>query len=71
VRKLGGIPLVLNQCNIDDNNPYIREYAIFALRNLLINNSENQKLVKELEPIEPVQNDILGEIGIITELGNN
>jgi hypothetical protein len=21
VRKLGGIPLILNQCNIDDNNP--------------------------------------------------
>lgn len=21
VRELGGIPLILNQCNIDDNNP--------------------------------------------------
>ncbi|CAG8807067.1 29294_t:CDS:2, partial [Racocetra persica] len=71
VRRLGGISLVLNQCNIDDNNPYIREHAIFALRNLLINNSENQKLVKELEPIAPVQNDVLSEIGIRTELGND
>ncbi|CAG8766906.1 7132_t:CDS:10, partial [Cetraspora pellucida] len=71
VRRLGGILLVLNQCNIDNNNPYIREHAIFALRNLLINNSGNQKLVKELEPIAPVQNDVLSEIGIRTELGNN
>ncbi|KAF0354774.1 Essential cytoplasmic protein Ctr86 [Gigaspora margarita] len=70
VRKLGGIPLILNQCNIDDNNPYIREHAIFALRNLLINNSENQKLVKELEPIAPVQTDVLSEIGIKAQLEN-
>ncbi|RIB16576.1 spinocerebellar ataxia type 10 protein domain-containing protein [Gigaspora rosea] len=70
VRRLGGIPLILNQCNIDDNNPYIREHAIFALRNLLINNSENQKLVKELEPIAPVQTDVLSEIGIKAQLEN-
>jgi len=69
VRKLGGIPLILNQCNIDDNNPYIREYAIFAIRNLLIRNPENQKLVEQLVPIETVQHPDLQDAGIITELG--
>ncbi|CAB4442970.1 unnamed protein product [Rhizophagus irregularis] len=71
VRELGGIPLILNQCNIDDNNPYIREYAIFALRNLLINNPENQKLVEQLTPIETVQHPALQDVGIMTELGQD
>ncbi|CAG8738829.1 1283_t:CDS:2, partial [Acaulospora morrowiae] len=71
VRKLGGIPLILNQCNIDDNNPFIREQAIFALRNLLIDNPDNQKLINELKPIETVQNDILREIHVKTELGKD
>ncbi|CAG8644016.1 15046_t:CDS:2, partial [Racocetra fulgida] len=62
--------LVKKNCSIFQISD-IREHAIFALRNLLINNSENQKLVKELEPIAPVQNDVLSEIGIRTELGND
>ncbi|CAG8590089.1 6698_t:CDS:10 [Diversispora eburnea] len=66
VRKMGGIPLILNQCNIDDNNPC--NYAILALRNLLIDNLDNQKLIKELETIGTVQNDILKQAGIKTEL---
>ncbi|CAG8533230.1 10215_t:CDS:10 [Ambispora leptoticha] len=65
VRKLGGIQLILNQCNIDDNNPFLREQSIFAIRNLLYQNSENQKLVGELTPIRAVQSDDLG-IGIKT-----
>ncbi|RIA84548.1 spinocerebellar ataxia type 10 protein domain-containing protein [Glomus cerebriforme] len=71
VRKLGGIPLILNQCNIDDDNPYIREYAIFALRNLLIHNPENQKLVEQLAPIEISQHPVLQDAGIMTELGQD
>ncbi|KAF8269834.1 spinocerebellar ataxia type 10 protein domain-containing protein [Lactarius quietus] len=45
VRVCGGIPVVLNLCVIDDRNPYLREHALFALRNLLQNNSENQAVV--------------------------
>ncbi|CAG8465761.1 12145_t:CDS:2 [Acaulospora colombiana] len=68
VRELGGIPLVLNQCNIDDNNPYIREQAIFAIRSLLVGNPDNQKFVDELQPVGAVQNDILREIHVKAEL---
>ncbi|CAI2164691.1 7506_t:CDS:2 [Funneliformis geosporum] len=71
VRKLGGIPLILNQCNIDDNNPYIREHAIFAIRNILIHNPENQKLVEQLAPIGTVQHSALQDVGIMTELGTD
>lgn len=49
----------------------IREYAIFALRNLLINNPENQNLVEQLTPIETVQHPALQDVGIMTELGQD
>ncbi|KAK7687933.1 hypothetical protein QCA50_009152 [Cerrena zonata] len=35
VRLCEGIPVVLNMCVIDERNPYLREHAIFALRNIL------------------------------------
>lgn len=49
VRELEGIPLILDNCNIDSNNPFISQWAIFAIRNLLDNNCENQKVVASLE----------------------
>jgi len=45
IRSCGGIPVVLNLCIIDERNPYLREHALFALRNLLHNNTENQAVV--------------------------
>ncbi|ORX96922.1 hypothetical protein K493DRAFT_216679 [Basidiobolus meristosporus CBS 931.73] len=70
VRELGGLALVLSNCNIDDRNPYIREYAIFAIRNLLQNNPENQKLVEEMKPIDTVQHPVLEDVGVKTELAD-
>ncbi|KAJ3130255.1 hypothetical protein HK098_004302 [Nowakowskiella sp. JEL0407] len=49
VRVLGGIPLILNHCRHDAANPFIREYAIFAIRNLCENNLENQRLIASME----------------------
>jgi hypothetical protein len=49
----------------------IREHAIFAIRNLLIHNPENQKLVEQLVPIETVQHPDLQDAGIMTELGSD
>jgi len=51
VRSCGGILVVLNLCVVDERNPYLREHALFTLRNLLIGNDENQKIVAELEPM--------------------
>lgn len=56
----------LKICIID-----IREYAILALRNLLIDNPDNQKLLEELKPIGTVQSDVLKQAGIKTELGKD
>ncbi|KAG2185195.1 hypothetical protein INT44_001985 [Umbelopsis vinacea] len=68
VRELGGIGLVLSQCNIDDANPYVKEHAVLAMRNLLENNLENQAIVEQLSPQESVPHPVLEEIGLKTEL---
>ncbi|SJL03760.1 uncharacterized protein ARMOST_07117 [Armillaria ostoyae] len=50
VRQCGGVEVVMNLCVIDERNPYLREHAIFALRNLLKGNPENQAIVQEIRP---------------------
>ncbi|KAL7336255.1 hypothetical protein PS15p_201613 [Mucor circinelloides] len=68
IRQLGGIPLVLCQFKIDDSNPYLREYATVALRNIMENNPENQKLIEELKPEQVVETEELRQMGIVPEL---
>jgi len=41
----------MNMCVIDERNPFLREHAIFTLRNLLHGNKENQALVDEIKPM--------------------
>ncbi|KAI0644173.1 spinocerebellar ataxia type 10 protein domain-containing protein [Trametes meyenii] len=65
VRVCGGIPVVMNLCVVDDYNPYLREHAIFALRNLLFGNIESQAVVDAIKPVgkwdeEKVLRDIRG-----------
>ncbi|PWW72594.1 hypothetical protein C7212DRAFT_359915 [Tuber magnatum] len=63
IREKGGLQAVLNQCMIDDDNPYIREHAILCIRNLLENNPENQKVVKALEAVQAIPNEVLDRHG--------
>ncbi|MEQ2187441.1 hypothetical protein GOODEAATRI_004722, partial [Goodea atripinnis] len=67
VRELDGIPLILDNCNIDSNNPFISQWAIFAIRNLLENNLQNQELVAALERRGPVDYSALRELGFLVE----
>lgn len=55
VREEGGLLDVLNLTQLDEHNPYIRERAIFALRNLLQSNQASQDLIAQLKPIDPAQ----------------
>ncbi|KAF9563954.1 hypothetical protein CPC08DRAFT_299078 [Agrocybe pediades] len=50
VREVGGLPVVMNLCVVDERNPYLREHAIFTLSNLLKHNLENQKYVDSVKP---------------------
>ncbi|KAJ9539515.1 hypothetical protein OSB04_032248 [Centaurea solstitialis] len=49
IRAKNGILLMLQQCVTDDENPFLREWGIWGVRNLLEGNGENQRLVGELE----------------------
>uniref|UniRef100_A0A3B5R5W5 Ataxin-10 n=1 Tax=Xiphophorus maculatus TaxID=8083 RepID=A0A3B5R5W5_XIPMA len=67
VRELDGIPLILDNCNIDSNNPFISQWGIFAIRNILENNQQNQELVAALERRGPVDYSVLRELGFLIE----
>ncbi|XP_041833523.1 ataxin-10 [Melanotaenia boesemani] len=67
VRELEGIPLILDNCNIDSNNPFINQWAIFAIRNLLEHNRQNQELVAALEQRGPADYSALRELGFLVE----
>ncbi|CAN6314266.1 unnamed protein product [Urochloa humidicola] len=68
IRKLGGIMLLLQQCVIDEDNPYLREWGLLAIKNLLEENEENQKEVSELEMQEPVITPEIANIGLKVEI---
>ncbi|KAF9432464.1 hypothetical protein BGZ76_010783 [Entomortierella beljakovae] len=68
IRQCNGLIVMLSQCNIDDANPYLREYAILAMKNILEGNPENQALIEELQPIEAVDHPALQEAKIASRL---
>ncbi|KAF9953850.1 hypothetical protein BGZ72_005101 [Mortierella alpina] len=68
IRQCNGLIVMLSQCNIDDANPYLREYAILAMKNILSGNPENQALIEELQPIEAVDHPALQEARVTSRL---
>jgi ataxin-10 len=68
VRKLDGIMLLLQQCVLDEENPYLREWGLLAVKNMLEGNEENQKQVSELELQEPVITPEIASIGLKVEI---
>ncbi|KAF8780211.1 hypothetical protein HU200_001879 [Digitaria exilis] len=68
IRQLGGVLLLLQQCVIDEDNPYLREWGLLAVKNLLQENEENQKEVSELEMQEPVITPEIANIGLKVEI---
>ena len=71
VRKHGGVELILQCCNYDSHNPYIREHAIMCLRFLLEGNEENAKIVRDLEPRQTVPDEVLDQRGYETFIDAN
>lgn len=67
IRECGGLEVIMGHCVIDERNPctlvcraveYIlkscadmQEHAVFALRNLLEGNEENQRVVRDIKPL--------------------
>nr|XP_032828421.1 ataxin-10 [Petromyzon marinus] len=67
VRDLEGIPLILESTNIDDNNPFIAQWAVLAVRNLTQGNVENQEAIRRLERRGAAQSPLLGALGVGVE----
>lgn len=68
VRDKQAIPLLLQQCVVDEENPYLREWGLLAVRNMLEGNEDNQKEVAELELKEPVTPPEISGLGLKVEV---
>ncbi|XP_020093913.1 ataxin-10 [Ananas comosus] len=68
VRRQNGIPLLLQQCVVDEDNPLLREWGLLAVRNLLEGNVENQKEVAEFEMQGPVVTPEIAQLGLRVEV---
>ena len=66
VRLHGGVEAVLQCCNFDGHNPYIREHAIMCLRFLLEGNPANMHAVGQLQPRAAVPSEVLDHNGFET-----
>jgi len=64
VRELGGILAILDNCRIDDQNPYIGQWAVLAIRNLCDNNLENQRLISNIEQQGKIDHSSYKDLGI-------
>eukprot|EP01018_Ginkgo_biloba_P038092 Gb_28837 [translate_table: standard] len=71
IRECGGIFLLLQQCVVDAYNPFLREWGLWAVRNLLEDNLENQREVAELELQESVNSPEISQMGLRVEIDQN
>lgn len=68
IRQKNGILLLLQQCVSDEENPFLREWGIWSVRNLLEGNAENQQSVAELELQGSVEVPELAGLGLRVEV---
>ncbi|OIT32473.1 hypothetical protein A4A49_65803 [Nicotiana attenuata] len=68
IRDKNGILLLLQQCVTDDDNPFLREWGIWCVRNLLEGNAENQGAVTDLELQGTADVPELARLGIQVEV---
>lgn len=68
IRKQDGIPLLLQQCIVDESYPYMRKIATLTIRNLLEGNLANQYEVAQLELKEPVITPQIAQMGLRVEI---
>ncbi|KAL6012308.1 hypothetical protein ACLOJK_002788 [Asimina triloba] len=68
IRRQNGILLLMQQCVVDKDNPYLREWGIWAVRNLLEGNMENQREVSEMELRGPANTPEITGLGLRVEV---
>lgn len=68
IRENNKLLVLLQQCVTDDDNPFLREWGIWSMRNLLEGNEENQRKVSELEVQGSVDMPELAGLGLRVEV---
>jgi hypothetical protein len=68
VRESAGLLVALQQCMPDTNNPFLREWGLWAVRNLLEGNSANQGELADLEIRSVVPDSRLQDAGMTVEI---
>jgi len=63
-REKDAIPLLLDMFGIDQKNPFLREWCILAIRNLLENNLANQEIVVSL-----TKQDVIADEKLLKKFG--
>lgn len=71
VREKDGIILLLQQCVLDEDNSFLREWGIWCASNLLQGNADNQRMVADLEMQGTVEVPELAKIGLRVEIDPN
>ncbi|XP_051818834.1 ataxin-10 [Antechinus flavipes] len=67
VYELDGIPLILDNCSMDDNNPFLNQWAVYAIRNLTEHNKRNQELIAKMEDHGLADTTMLKKMGFEIE----
>ncbi|KAM5289173.1 ataxin-10 [Ctenodactylus gundi] len=67
VNELDGIPLILDSCGIDDSNPFLTQWVVYAIRNLTEDNSQNQDLIAKMEEQGLADASLLRKMGFEVE----
>jgi len=67
---LGGVPIVLNHTRGHDDEPYLREWTLWTVRNMTNGSDEVRKKIMELQPQAVEQSDELLARGLGVELNN-
>ncbi|KAM7114887.1 ataxin-10 isoform 2-T2 [Molossus nigricans] len=67
VRELDGIPLILDSCSLDDSNPFLIQWVVYAIRNLTEDNSQNQDLIAKMEEQGLADASLLKKMGFEVE----
>ncbi|XP_043825335.1 ataxin-10 isoform X2 [Dromiciops gliroides] len=67
VYELDGIPLILDNCSMDDNNPFLNQWAVYAIRNLTEQNKRNQELIAKMEDHGLADTAVLKKMGLEVE----
>lgn len=68
---LGGVPLVLGCCRVEEGQPMLREWALLAVRNLTEGNNAVRSAIAELKARAVVATPELQQMGIKTELDDH